>query len=73
MRFGRSALHARVPTHDLRRAVLDAADGIRRARNAPDLSRSHDDAARCHGCGYLHGCGVHSLVAFSVEPQAKDP
>ena len=39
-------------TDELRRAVLDAADGIRRARNAPDLSRSHDDAARCHGCGY---------------------
>lgn len=44
-------------TDDLRRAVLDIADAIRRARTAPDLHRDHDDPARCRGCGYAHGCG----------------
>lgn len=44
-------------TDDLRRAVLEIADAIRRARTAPDLHRDHNDAARCRGCGYAHGCG----------------
>ncbi|NJN82586.1 MAG: Dna2/Cas4 domain-containing protein [Caldilineaceae bacterium] len=50
-------------TDELRRAVLEAADGIRRSRRGPDVSRSHEDAARCGGCGYLHGCGADALVA----------
>jgi CRISPR-associated exonuclease Cas4 len=44
-------------TPALRQAVLDAADGIRRARTAPDLSRDHNDPARCRACGYAHQCG----------------
>ena len=44
-------------TDELRRAVLDTAAAIRRARTAPDVHRDHDDAARCRGCGYAHGCG----------------
>jgi CRISPR-associated exonuclease Cas4 len=44
-------------TDDLRRAVLEIAEAIRRARTAPDLHRDHNDAARCRGCGYAHGCG----------------
>ena len=44
-------------TDDLRRAVLEIADNIRAARTAPNLHRDHQDAARCRGCGYAHGCG----------------
>lgn len=44
-------------TDELRRAVLEIADAIRRARTAPDLHRDHDDPARCRSCGYAHACG----------------
>lgn len=44
-------------TDELRRAVLEVADAIRAARKAPDAHRDHNDAARCRGCGYAHGCG----------------
>lgn len=44
-------------TDDLRRAVLAAAEGIRRGRRAGDVARSHDDPQRCRGCGYAHACG----------------
>jgi CRISPR-associated exonuclease Cas4 len=44
-------------TEELRRAVLEIADAMRSARKAPDLHRDHNDAARCRGCGYAHGCG----------------
>ncbi len=44
-------------TDDLRAAVLQAADGIRRARAAEDLHRDHADPARCRHCGYRHACG----------------
>ena len=48
-------------TDELRAAVLQAADGIRRARGDPgttaDLHRDHDDPARCRHCGYRHACG----------------
>ena len=44
-------------TDELRRKVLEIADAIRAARTAPDVHRDHNDAARCRGCGYAHGCG----------------
>jgi CRISPR-associated exonuclease Cas4 len=44
-------------TDELRAAVLAAADAIRRARHASDQPRTHDDPARCRGCGYAHACG----------------
>jgi len=44
-------------TDELRAAVLAAAEAIRRARRAPDQPRTHDDPARCRGCGYAHACG----------------
>jgi CRISPR-associated exonuclease Cas4 len=44
-------------TDDLRRAVLEIAAEIRAARKAADVHRDHNDAARCRGCGYAHGCG----------------
>ncbi len=47
---------------DLRRAVLDAADEVRRARSTPDVQRQHDEPARCRGCGYRHACGDQALV-----------
>ena len=43
-------------TDDLRRAVLTAAEGIRRGRTAGDVARSHTDPHRCRGCGYAHAC-----------------
>jgi CRISPR/Cas system-associated exonuclease Cas4 (RecB family) len=44
-------------TDELRRAVLAAAEAIRRGRRADDVARSHDAAWRCRGCGYAHACG----------------
>lgn len=44
-------------TDELRRAVLETADAIRRGRHARDLDRDHDDPARCAGCGYRNACG----------------
>ncbi len=45
-------------TPDLRRAVLDAAAGIRSARRAADPApRSHQERARCVRCGYRRACG----------------
>lgn len=44
-------------TDDLRRAVLQTADAIRRGRHARDLDRDHNDPARCAGCGYRNACG----------------
>ncbi|RIK34397.1 MAG: CRISPR-associated protein Cas4 [Chloroflexi bacterium] len=43
-------------TDALRQAALDAAQAIRQARHAADVHRSHDDPARCRGCGYRHAC-----------------
>ena len=43
-------------TDPLRYRVLDTADAIRRARGASDIDRSHDDPARCAGCGYHNHC-----------------
>ena len=46
----------------LRRAVLETADAIRRARRAHDIDRQHEDPARCRGCGYTHACGDPALI-----------
>ena len=43
-------------TNTLRQQVLDIADEIRAAHTARDVPRQHDDAYRCGGCGYRHGC-----------------
>ena len=44
-------------TESLRQQVLHTAKAIRQARRAPEVSRSHEDAGRCMGCGYQHKCG----------------
>lgn len=49
-------------TDELRQTVLEIADAIRAARTAPDVHRDHNDAARCRGCGYAHGCGEVARV-----------
>jgi CRISPR-associated exonuclease Cas4 len=43
-------------TPELRRAVLQTAEAIRRGRGAADLGRDHDDPARCRYCGVRHAC-----------------
>jgi CRISPR-associated exonuclease Cas4 len=43
-------------TDELRAAVLQTADAIRRGRHAADVHRDHDDPARCRPCGYRHAC-----------------
>jgi CRISPR-associated exonuclease Cas4 len=48
-------------TDELRRQVLDAADAIRRARDALDVHRQHNDPSRCFRCGYLRECGEQAL------------
>lgn len=49
-------------TNELRNQVIEAAEGIRRNRNAANVKRQHKDAGRCYGCGYRHACG-EELVA----------
>lgn len=49
--------HTIVYTAELRSAVLKAAEGIRQARQASDVPRSHQDTSRCVQCGYRQGCG----------------
>lgn len=47
-----------VPFDDkLRYQVLAAADALRRARQANDVHRQHEEGERCVGCGYRHACG----------------
>ena len=48
-------------TNDLRRQVLAAADAIRGARQASNVSRPHEDGGRCMGSGYRHGCGEQAF------------
>ncbi len=48
-------------TEQLRGQVLEIAEAIRRAHHAGDVLRSHEDAGRCRGCGYLHACGKQAL------------
>ena len=49
-------------TDELRRRVLEAADGIRWARRAPEVRRSHGEARRCAACGYRSACGSEVLL-----------
>jgi CRISPR-associated exonuclease Cas4 len=48
-------------TDALRWQVLETAESIRHARSAANLSRDHQDANRCRGCGYRASCGDESL------------
>jgi CRISPR-associated exonuclease Cas4 len=53
----------RIPyTDELRRQVLDAADEIRTARRAVNVTRQHDDVNRCRSCGYRTACGEEALA-----------
>jgi CRISPR-associated exonuclease Cas4 len=40
----------------LRVKLLETLDAIRRGLRAPNVDRSHDEAARCRGCGYRDQC-----------------
>ena len=42
-------------------AMALRAEAIRRARSAPDVTRSHTDPNRCQHCGYSHACGEQAL------------
>ncbi len=42
---------------DLRRALLDLLDAMRRDLAARDVPRSHAEARRCQRCGYRAECG----------------
>lgn len=50
-------------TDDLRRAVLESAAAIRKARSAANVARSHQDPERCRRCGYIESCGTEALAA----------
>jgi CRISPR-associated exonuclease Cas4 len=43
-------------TAALRAELLHTIDSIRRDLGARDVARSHDQAARCRGCGYQQQC-----------------
>ena len=43
-------------TPDLRARLLHSIESIRRDLSAGDVVRSHNQAARCRGCGYRHEC-----------------
>ena len=43
-------------TPSLRAELLHAIDEIRRDLGVRDVARSHDQAARCRGCGYRQQC-----------------
>lgn len=49
-------------TPDLRVALLDLLDEMRDRRGRRDVPRSHDEPARCQGCGVRHACGREALV-----------
>ena len=49
-------------TRALRRQVLHAAAGMRRAQTARNVHRQHDEAGRCRGCGYREACGEEALA-----------
>ena len=44
-------------TPALRSRLLDVLSEMRQDMRARDLARSHDEAARCRGCGYRECCG----------------
>lgn len=43
-------------TSALRQELLDTLDAIRRSWAARNVDRSHDEPARCQGCGYREWC-----------------
>jgi CRISPR-associated exonuclease Cas4 len=43
-------------TPGLRAEVIDTLDDIRRDLHARDVSRNHNDRARCQNCGYRNRC-----------------
>jgi CRISPR-associated exonuclease Cas4 len=43
-------------TSSLRAELLRVLDDIRRDLRARDVARSHDEVARCRGCGYREQC-----------------
>jgi len=49
-------------TDALRQEVLIAAEALRHAQSARQVRRNHQEAARCRGCGYRHGCGKEALA-----------
>lgn len=49
-------------TDQLRGEVLAAIAAIQKAADAPNMARNHRVAARCHQCGYAHGCGAQALT-----------
>jgi len=44
-------------TPSLREELLDTLDDIRHDLRARNVDRSHEEPARCHGCGYRDRCG----------------
>ena len=48
-------------TDELRESLLELLAEMREARRAPDVYRSHDEAARCAACSYREIC-VESLA-----------
>lgn len=48
-------------TPALRQALLDLLAEMRQARGLPEVQRSHQDAARCRGCGVRYACGRQAL------------
>lgn len=48
-------------TDALRQDLLATMDALRASRHAGDVERSHDDPARCRGCGVRHACGPAAL------------
>ncbi len=55
-------------TDELRSQVLLIADQIRRARRAPTVHRSHEQAALCRNCGYRSACGDEALALNPLLP-----
>jgi CRISPR-associated exonuclease Cas4 len=49
-------------SNELRRAVIDAAAAIRKARKQGNVRRSHQDTGRCARCGYIESCGADALI-----------
>lgn len=48
-------------TPALRQALLNLLAEMRQARGLPEVRRSHQDLARCRGCGVRHACGRQAL------------
>ncbi len=53
----------KVPFNDsLRQQLLQTLSAIHTAYQSAEQARSHDDPARCHGCGFRHACGNQALI-----------